>query len=268
MLQNKVIEEHATAELKKDNPDLYSKKSILLANFSFVLRIVGYHIALVTLASNALICCIVLLFLEVAYLSLIVRNFLKLRYLISIHLFVSKATQSFFLIVFHLISLSILMKTGIKMSPGVGIQKLGMWAIIVSIACEYFFLIVNIVYIIRGILRDRKNPKKKAKADQIVYYKWVKQGGWEKNSTAENSETSRVHSGNTSVISVSKSKAGKLNNIKVKRNRLKKATNRIGAASQIKQAGEKRRKAAPLLKKLQRAARNLNFETNMTSQQN
>jgi hypothetical protein len=121
MLSNRVIEEHATAELKKDNPDLYSKKSILLANFSFVLRIVGYHLALVTLASNALICCIVLLLLEVAYLSLIVRNFLKLRYLISIHLFISKATQSFFLIVFHLISLSILANSGVKLSPGVGI---------------------------------------------------------------------------------------------------------------------------------------------------
>ena len=52
LLSNLAVEDHATAELKKDNPQIYSSKAILLANFSFLLRIIGYHLILVALPNN------------------------------------------------------------------------------------------------------------------------------------------------------------------------------------------------------------------------
>lgn len=54
-----------------------------------------------------------------------------------------------------------------------------MWCIIIAIAFEYLFLIVNIAWIVRGICAQRKEPKKKVKS--FVVYKWVKK------STLENS---------------------------------------------------------------------------------
>jgi hypothetical protein len=36
-----------------------------------------------------------------------------------------------------------------------------MWCLIISIGFEYVFLICNIVWIIKGVLANRKKPKKK-----------------------------------------------------------------------------------------------------------
>ena len=89
---NEPIQNHATSELKKDDPSVYSKKSIILANFGFLIRIVGYHIILVSFAKNAIFGSVSLMAVELGYLGLIIRNFLQLRYLVSLHMFISKVT--------------------------------------------------------------------------------------------------------------------------------------------------------------------------------
>jgi hypothetical protein len=50
--------------------------------------------------------------IELSYMTLIVKNFVTLKYLISIHLFASKLTQSIFLFLFHVISVIIHSKNG------------------------------------------------------------------------------------------------------------------------------------------------------------
>ncbi len=52
-----------------------------------------------------------------------------------------------------------------------------MWCIIVSIGCEYFFLIVNVYYIIRSLIESRKKTKtqdKKETIEDLMMYKWVR----------------------------------------------------------------------------------------------
>ena len=55
-----------------------------------------------------------------------------------------------------------------------------MWCLIISIAFEYFFLIWNIVWIIRGIIAKRKKPKKEQQKDKNLVYKWVRETGEKK----------------------------------------------------------------------------------------
>lgn len=52
VLQNHAVENHATAELRKDRPIIYNSRTVLLANFSFLLRVVGYHLVIVGLPNN------------------------------------------------------------------------------------------------------------------------------------------------------------------------------------------------------------------------
>ena len=181
---NEPIENHATSELKKDDPSIYSKKSILLANFGFLIRIVGYHVILVSFSKNSLCGSLSLMGIELGYLGLIIRNFLKLRYLVSLHMFISKVTQSLFLILFHIVTLIIITKYGIKDQPSLSIQKVGMWSIIIAIICEYFFLIVNLIYIIKTFVKQCKHKKinKPVQQDDLIHYKWVRGFGWEDDS--------------------------------------------------------------------------------------
>lgn len=92
VIENQAVTAHATAELRKDKPQIYSSRTILLANFAFVLRIIGYHIVIVGLPNNPLFQILALLILELGYFTLIMVNFMKLKYLLSAHLFISKIT--------------------------------------------------------------------------------------------------------------------------------------------------------------------------------
>lgn len=60
--------------------------------------------------------------------------------------------------------------------PSVGLQSTGMWCIIISIGCEYFFLIVNVIYIIKTLIAKKKNPElsKKDDIEDFMVYKWVR----------------------------------------------------------------------------------------------
>jgi hypothetical protein len=60
--------------------------------------------------------------------------------------------------------------------PNITLQKTGMWCIIVSIGCEYLFLIVNVYFIIKTILKKRKDPEaaKKDELEEFMIYKWVR----------------------------------------------------------------------------------------------
>lgn len=108
---NEAIMDHATAEIKPHKL-VFSFKSVLLANFAFTLRIILYHVFIVALANNPLILIIVLLSIEFGYMFLIVKNFIILKYLVSVHLFISKVTQAMFLFFFHMVSLLIFFQNG------------------------------------------------------------------------------------------------------------------------------------------------------------
>jgi hypothetical protein len=87
---NAAILNHATAELKSYNPNLFLSKSILLGNFSFLMRILIYHVLLVSLCNNPYLQIFMLIITEASYSTLILKNFLKLSYLTNKHLFFSK----------------------------------------------------------------------------------------------------------------------------------------------------------------------------------
>lgn len=53
--RNSTIEAHATADLRKGDPDIYFEKSIQLGNFTFLLRAIIYHLLLVGLANNPVV---------------------------------------------------------------------------------------------------------------------------------------------------------------------------------------------------------------------
>jgi hypothetical protein len=52
VMRNHTIYNHATAELRKDMPEIYNSRTVLMANFFFILRIVSYHLVLTGLANN------------------------------------------------------------------------------------------------------------------------------------------------------------------------------------------------------------------------
>jgi hypothetical protein len=178
-LLNTAVVEHATAELKPSKR-VFDYKTILLANFSFLIRVISYHVILVALATNTVMQIYGLIIVELVYIGLIVKNFIVLKYLISAHLFISKLTQAVFLLVFHIISLLIFFQHGpnSQTPPSKSMQNTGMWCLLISVAFEYIFLIVNVVWIGKQLLKKRKLEKSKPKSDneareEILLYKWV-----------------------------------------------------------------------------------------------
>ena len=49
--RNLAVEEHATAELRKDKPEIYGYPSILLANIFFLIRVLLFHMIIVACAT-------------------------------------------------------------------------------------------------------------------------------------------------------------------------------------------------------------------------
>lgn len=98
--RNLAVEEHAIAELRKDKPEIYGNKSILLGNILFLIRILLFHMIIVACATMDGLQCTFLISFELAYLIIITRNFVKYKYLLSIHMFLSKFIQGFFLFSF------------------------------------------------------------------------------------------------------------------------------------------------------------------------
>lgn len=173
---NEAVFAHATSELKP-NEKVFSYKSVLLANFAFILRVVSYHMIMVAFSNTAFMQVILLITVEVSYSVLILKNFILLRYLLSLHMFLSKIVQSLILLTFHVITFMILMRNGpnsIK-SPSKGRQKALVYTIIVAIIMEYIFLICNVVWIIKQAINDRKKKKtEKNKKDTHIRWKWVR----------------------------------------------------------------------------------------------
>lgn len=108
---NLAVIEHATGEIKP-NEKVFDFKTVMMSNFAFILRVIIYHIFIVALANQPGILIFSLILLESVYIVLIVKNFLILKYLVSVHLFVAKVVQSFFMLIFHLISLIMFITNG------------------------------------------------------------------------------------------------------------------------------------------------------------
>jgi hypothetical protein len=86
---NIAIIDHAAAEIKPSK-DMFINKTVLISNFAFIMRAMLYYTILVTLLLEPGITIFMLLLVELTYMILIVWNFFKLKYLVSIHLFLSK----------------------------------------------------------------------------------------------------------------------------------------------------------------------------------
>lgn len=119
---NLAVINHATAELKPSQK-VFDFKTVLIANFAFVVRVIMYHIFIVALSNQPGILIFFLIALEGAYIALIIKNFIILKYLISVHLFVAKVVQSAFLLFFHLISMIMFFQNGPTslIQPSVGL---------------------------------------------------------------------------------------------------------------------------------------------------
>jgi hypothetical protein len=85
------IIDHATAEIKAFK-EIFNYRSVLIANFAFLIRVMMYHIILVAFVHLPWFTITMLLFVETSYMFLIARNFVKIKYLVSLHLFWSRIT--------------------------------------------------------------------------------------------------------------------------------------------------------------------------------
>ena len=185
---NLAVIEHATGEIKP-NERVFDFKTVMMSNFAFILRVILYHIFIVALANQPGMLIVSLILLESVYIFLIVKNFLVLRYLVSIHLFIAKVVQSFFMLIFHLISLIMFMSNGptSPVQPSSSLQNISMWCLVISIVLEYAFLIINIIWIVRTLIQARKKAqafvsKNKGK-NPFVVYKWVSKTAYQQDKT-------------------------------------------------------------------------------------
>lgn len=115
------------------------------------------------------------MFIEISYLVLIIVNFSFVKYLISIHLFLSKVIQSIFLVLFHIITLIIFLNSGPGsiITPSKSLQTKAMWCIMVSMLFEYLFLIINVVWLVKNLIQKKKKGKNAGK-NPYVRYVWLK----------------------------------------------------------------------------------------------
>lgn len=175
---NLAVIEHATGEIKPTSK-VFDFKTVIMSNFAFILRVIIYHIFIVALANQPgiLICSLILL--ESAYIVIIVKNFMILKYLVSIHLFIAKVVQSLFMLIFHFISFAMFLSIcpAGKEQPKQSLQNISMWCLLISIGLEYIFLIINVIWIIRTLCLTRKRAKElnsqKKNSNPFVVYKWV-----------------------------------------------------------------------------------------------
>ena len=184
---NLAVINHATSELKPSEK-VFDFKTVLMANFAFVIRVVMYHIFIVALSNQPGILIFFLIALEGAYIALIIKNFIILKYLISAHLFIAKVVQSTFLLFFHLISMVMFFQNGPTslVQPSLSLQNVSMWCLVVSIGLEYIFLIVNIIWIVKSLLQTRRMMKEQSKtktlnkkSNPFLIYKWVRKNAYE-----------------------------------------------------------------------------------------
>ena len=185
---NLAVIEHATGEIKP-NEKVFDFKTVMLSNFAFIIRVVIYHIFIVALANQPGILIVSLILLESAYIILIIKNFLILKYLVSIHLFIAKVVQSFFMLIFHFISLIMFLSNGptSKVQPSAGLQNISMWCLLISIVLEYVFLVINIIWIIRTLIQARRKAKvfseNQKGRNPFVVYKWVHKNVYKQDKT-------------------------------------------------------------------------------------
>ena len=154
---NMAIIDHATTEIKASE-EVFNFRTVLVANFFFTARIILYHIIIVSLTLLPGVAVGLLIVVELSYLVLILINFFRLKYLVSLHLFLGKIIQSIFLLIFHAMSMVIYFTNGPKsvVKPSYKLQFTGMICLIISIGFEYLFLLINIIWLIKNICDKRK----------------------------------------------------------------------------------------------------------------
>lgn len=79
LYKNEAVVEFSLAVLKKNKKNIYKYKSALLSNFMFIVRVVVYHIILVSLANSPIAASLVMLVVEMLYLIFNIKIFKKLK---------------------------------------------------------------------------------------------------------------------------------------------------------------------------------------------
>ena len=91
---------------------------------------------------------------EAFYFSITIRNYVKSKHLKLIHLFFSKVTQSFALLVFMLTASFSGFRDAYKSPTGIPstLQVIAMYTIVIAVLLEYVFLMIGIVLIIVAVI--------------------------------------------------------------------------------------------------------------------
>lgn len=168
---NYTVINFAKEEIKKENrPALLKNFAIAFSNFSFTVRLLVYHILLVSLSRIAVSMIVSFALLECLQLSIIVKNYWKHRYFSRFYIFIWRVLQSSFLIIFHLCCVLIYIenKSG-KKDPSIPLQKTTAFSLIILIVLEYLFLVINAIFVAYNFYKTRGFSTE----DFIAYY-WKK----------------------------------------------------------------------------------------------
>lgn len=152
--KNQAVVEFSLAVLKYNKKEIYKYKSALLCNFMFIVRVIIYHVILVSLSNAPLTATFTMLFVELLYMIYNINLFIYIKPLLFQQMFISKIIQSIFLNIFHLMTLFIVFKYK-SSEPPIFVQYIAMYSLIISITFEYMFLVVDIYYTIQLICKER-----------------------------------------------------------------------------------------------------------------
>lgn len=175
---NIVVEQYAKAELRED-PDVFESITSLLGNFMFLLRVLLYQLLLSALPLAPQIQLTLLVLNEGIYLTLNLRNYIKVKHLKHVHLLIAKLVQSAFLLLFLTLCCILAFRDDYLNPRGVGvsIQTIGIWCILLAMLFEYIFLMIGIFFIVKALIiqcrKKKDNDPAKKKKDPFVEYKWI-----------------------------------------------------------------------------------------------
>ena len=79
LYKNEAVVEFSLAVLKYSKKKIYNSKAALLSNFMFIVRVVMYHVILVSLANEPIVSSFVMLTVEMFYLFFLVNILKRLR---------------------------------------------------------------------------------------------------------------------------------------------------------------------------------------------
>ena len=175
---DQALKGYLLAEVRPDNRiEAEALFLVLLQKPIFMVRVMVYHISLSSLSNHAVFLVIFYLFVEIGYMIFMVFSFSACWRVCSRIMIVQKLLQSVMLIFFHVITFRIIIKSwseGRKVD--VHIQSMGIYLVLILLASEVVFLVVNVFLgLIVMIYKKVKKIKPKHRETTCLIYVWVKE---------------------------------------------------------------------------------------------